>query len=68
MLHDLIANGQSMRTVSLPRGRQRVHAMPTSSPPSMQESSLGFDVFSVLCVRSKCADAMLCDHRNCTVV
>ncbi|MGO7718732.1 AraC family transcriptional regulator, partial [Rhizobium johnstonii] len=26
VLKDLIANGQSMRTVSLPRGRQRLHA------------------------------------------
>lgn len=31
MLQDLIANGQGMRTVSLPRGRHRLHAMPTSA-------------------------------------
>ncbi|MDE1992784.1 MAG: AraC family transcriptional regulator [Rhizobiaceae bacterium] len=31
MLQDLIANGQTMRTVSLPRGRHRLHAMPTSA-------------------------------------
>jgi hypothetical protein len=31
VLRDLIANGQLMRTISLPRGRQRLHAMPTST-------------------------------------
>ncbi|KAA0695450.1 AraC family transcriptional regulator [Neorhizobium sp. P12A] len=31
MLQDLIANGPTMRTVSLPRGRHRLHAMPTSA-------------------------------------
>ncbi|PZM14711.1 AraC family transcriptional regulator [Rhizobium tubonense] len=31
MLQDLIANGPIMRTVSLPRGRHRLHAMPTSA-------------------------------------
>ncbi|MGY5801309.1 AraC family transcriptional regulator [Rhizobium sp. LEGMi12c] len=31
MLHELIDNGQVMRTVSLPRGRHRLHAMPTSA-------------------------------------
>lgn len=31
MLQDLIANGPVMRTISLPRGRRRLHAMPTSA-------------------------------------
>ena len=31
MLRELIDNGQVMRTVSLPRGRHRLHAMPTSA-------------------------------------
>ncbi|MBB6484494.1 AraC family transcriptional regulator [Rhizobium lusitanum] len=31
MLQELIDNGQVMRTVSLPRGRHRLHAMPTSA-------------------------------------
>ncbi len=31
MLQELIENGQVMRTVSLPRGRHRLHAMPTSA-------------------------------------
>lgn len=31
MLQKLIDNGQVMRTVSLPRGRHRLHAMPTSA-------------------------------------
>ncbi len=31
MLQELIKNGQVMRTVSLPRGRHRLHAMPTSA-------------------------------------
>ncbi|WP_414087727.1 AraC family ligand binding domain-containing protein [Rhizobium sp. BR 314] len=31
MLQELINNGQVMRTVSLPRGRHRLHAMPTSA-------------------------------------
>ncbi|WP_165932827.1 AraC family transcriptional regulator [Rhizobium sp. BK251] len=38
MLHDLIANGQGMRTVSLPRGRQRLHAMPTSAGYEVREN------------------------------
>lgn len=38
VLHDLIANGQSMRTVSLPRGRQRLHAMPTSAGYEVREN------------------------------
>ena len=38
MLHDLIANGQSMRTISLPRGRQRLHAMPTSAGYEVREN------------------------------
>ncbi|WP_348640740.1 AraC family transcriptional regulator [Mesorhizobium sp. B2-3-13] len=37
VLRDLIANGQSMRTVSLPRGRQRLHAMPTSTGYEVRE-------------------------------
>lgn len=40
MLHDLIANGQSMRTVSLPRGRQRLHAMPTSAGYEVRENEV----------------------------
>jgi AraC-like DNA-binding protein len=31
VLQELIDNGQVMRTVSLPRGRHRLHAMPTSA-------------------------------------
>ncbi|NLS16448.1 AraC family transcriptional regulator [Rhizobium sp. P40RR-XXII] len=31
MLQELIDNAQAMRTVSLPRGRHRLHAMPTSA-------------------------------------
>jgi len=31
VLRELIDNGQVMRTVSLPRGRHRLHAMPTSA-------------------------------------
>lgn len=31
MLRDLIENGPAMRTISLPRGRHRLHAMPTSA-------------------------------------
>ena len=31
MLQDLINNGPVMRTVSLPRGRQSLHTMPTST-------------------------------------
>ena len=31
MLQELIDTGQVMRTVSLPRGRHRLHAMPTSA-------------------------------------
>lgn len=31
MLQELIDNGQTMRTVSLPRGRHRLHAMPTTT-------------------------------------
>ncbi|MEZ2128725.1 MULTISPECIES: AraC family ligand binding domain-containing protein [unclassified Sinorhizobium] len=31
MLQDLIANGQAMKTISLPHRRQRLHAMPTSA-------------------------------------
>ncbi|MFW8609335.1 AraC family ligand binding domain-containing protein [Rhizobium beringeri] len=38
VLQDLIANGQSMRTVSLPRGRQRLHAMPTSAGYEVREN------------------------------
>ena len=38
MLRDLIANGQLMRTISLPRGRQRLHAMPTSTGYEVRES------------------------------
>src|SRR3954463_11355663 len=37
VLHDLIANGQLMRTISLPRGRQRLHAMPTSTGYEVRE-------------------------------
>ena len=37
MLRDLIANGQLMRTISLPRGRQRLHAMPTSTGYEIRE-------------------------------
>ncbi|WP_312862121.1 AraC family transcriptional regulator [Rhizobium sp. P32RR-XVIII] len=40
MLHDLIANGQSMRTVSLPRGRQRLHAMPTSAGYEVRQNEV----------------------------
>jgi AraC-like DNA-binding protein len=40
VLHDLIANGQSMRTVSLPRGRQRLHAMPTSAGYEVRENEV----------------------------
>jgi AraC-like DNA-binding protein len=38
VLQNLIANGQSMRTVSLPRGRQRLHAMPTSAGYEVREN------------------------------
>ena len=31
MLAELIANGPVMKTVSLPRGRHRLHTMPTST-------------------------------------
>ena len=37
---NLIANGQSMRTVSLPRGRQRLHAMPTSAGYEVRENEV----------------------------
>ncbi|WP_170251386.1 AraC family transcriptional regulator [Rhizobium sp. SEMIA 4085] len=40
MLRDLIANGQSMRTISLPRGRQRLHAMPTSAGYEVRENEV----------------------------
>ncbi len=40
MLQNLIANGQSMRTVSLPRGRQRLHAMPTSAGYEVRENEV----------------------------
>ncbi|WP_246691945.1 MULTISPECIES: AraC family transcriptional regulator [unclassified Mesorhizobium] len=40
MLRDLIANGQSMRTISLPRGRQRLHAMPTSTGYEVREDEI----------------------------
>lgn len=38
MLQDLIANGQAMKTVSLPRRRQRLHAMPTSAGYEIREN------------------------------
>ncbi len=37
MLRELIDNGQVMRTVSLPRGRHRLHAMPTSAGYEIRE-------------------------------
>ncbi|AVA25258.1 AraC family transcriptional regulator (plasmid) [Rhizobium sp. CB3060] len=40
MLQDLIANGQTMRTVSLPRGRHRLHAMPTSAGYEIRDNEL----------------------------
>ncbi|RUT83729.1 AraC family transcriptional regulator, partial [Mesorhizobium sp. M7A.T.Ca.US.000.02.1.1] len=40
MLQDLINNGQSMRTISLPRGRQRLHAMPTSTGYEVREDEI----------------------------
>jgi AraC-like DNA-binding protein len=40
VLRDLIANGQAMRTVSLPRGRQRLHAMPTSAGYEVRENEI----------------------------
>src|SRR5262245_58062499 len=38
VLQDLIANGQAMKTVSLPRRRQRLHAMPTSAGYEIREN------------------------------
>ncbi|TCV68613.1 AraC family transcriptional regulator [Neorhizobium sp. S3-V5DH] len=40
MLQDLIAHGQSMRTVSFPRGRQRLHAMPTSAGYEVRQNEV----------------------------
>lgn len=40
MLQDLIAHGQSMRTVSFPRGRQRLHAMPTSAGYEVRQNEI----------------------------
>lgn len=40
MLSNLIANGQTMRTVSLPRGRQRLHVMPTSTGYEVRENEI----------------------------
>jgi AraC-like DNA-binding protein len=40
VLQDLIANGQTMRTVSLPRGRHRLHAMPTSSGYEIRQNEV----------------------------
>ncbi|WP_425348659.1 AraC family ligand binding domain-containing protein [Rhizobium bangladeshense] len=38
VLQELITNGQAMRTVSLPRGGQRLHAMPTSAGYEVREN------------------------------
>jgi AraC-like DNA-binding protein len=40
VLQDLIAHGQSMRTVSFPRGRQRLHAMPTSAGYEVRQNEV----------------------------
>lgn len=40
MLQELIDNGQVMRTVSLPRGRHRLHAMPTSAGYEIRDNEL----------------------------
>ncbi len=40
MLQDLIAHGQSMRTISFPRGRQRLHAMPTSAGYEVRQNEV----------------------------
>jgi AraC-like DNA-binding protein len=40
VLQNLIANGQTMRTVSLPRGRHRLHAMPTSTGYEVREDEI----------------------------
>ncbi|WP_320196445.1 AraC family ligand binding domain-containing protein [Agrobacterium rosae] len=42
VLQDLIDQGPSMRTVSLPRGRQTLHTMPTSSGYEIRRGS-GYD-------------------------
>jgi AraC-like DNA-binding protein len=42
VLQDLIDKGPAMRTVSLPRGRQTLHTMPTSSGYEIREGS-GYD-------------------------
>ncbi|NTF33876.1 AraC family transcriptional regulator [Rhizobium skierniewicense] len=42
VLQDLIDQGPSMRTVSLPRGRQTLHTMPTSSGYEIRHGS-GYD-------------------------
>jgi len=40
VLQELIDNGQVMRTVSLPRGRHRLHAMPTSAGYEIRDNEL----------------------------
>jgi AraC-like DNA-binding protein len=40
MLENLIENGPTMRTVSLPRGRHRLHAMPTSAGYEIRQNEI----------------------------
>jgi AraC-like DNA-binding protein len=40
MLADLIGNGPTMRTISLPRSRHRLHAMPTSAGYEIRENEI----------------------------